>query len=151
MVYRVRVWGEVEHVHHESRWGSMSGRLLVTGSRNWTDWPRIERGVKDAAARIRHLAPIVLVHGGARGADSIAALIWDRWSERFPSLCLRPEEHLADWGAFGKAAGHRRNAEMVALGADICAAFPLGESRGTRGCMALARAAGIPVLDYSVR
>ena len=37
---------------------------------------------------------------------------------------------------------------MVDLGADVCLAFPLGESRGTRDCMRRASEAGIPVIDY---
>jgi hypothetical protein len=36
---------------------------------------------------------------------------------------------------------------MVSLGATLCIAFPLGASEGTRGCMRLAEAAGIPVLQ----
>ena len=37
---------------------------------------------------------------------------------------------------------------MVNAGADLCLAFPLGESRGTRDCVRRADAAGIPVLNY---
>jgi len=37
---------------------------------------------------------------------------------------------------------------MIDLGADVLLAFPIGESAGTRGCIALAVAAGIPVLDH---
>ena len=44
--------------------------------------------------------------------------------------------------------GHVRNHHMVSLGADLCLAFPLGESRGTRGCMAAAHKAGIPVRNH---
>jgi hypothetical protein len=38
---------------------------------------------------------------------------------------------------------------MVELGADFCIGFPLGESKGTRGCMELARKAGIPTFDLN--
>jgi hypothetical protein len=38
---------------------------------------------------------------------------------------------------------------MVAAGADLCLAFPIGASPGTRSCMRLAAAAGIPVIDLS--
>ena len=82
----------------------------------------------------------VVVHGAARGADSHAdhaAMNWG-WT---------PERHPADWDRYGKSAGHRRNAHMISLGADVCLAFPLGESVGTRGCMQLAEAAGIPVVN----
>jgi hypothetical protein len=46
---------------------------------------------------------------------------------------------------YGRAAGYRRNAEMIALGADGCAAFIRGGSRGSTQAARLARAAGIPV------
>lgn len=81
------------------------------------------------------------MHGGARGADTLASVEAKQWG-------FNVEVHPADWRSHGKAAGHRRNAEMVKLGADVCLAFPLGESRGTRGCMRLAEAAGIPVKVY---
>ncbi|BBX09437.1 hypothetical protein MAIC_42400 [Mycolicibacterium aichiense] len=55
------------------------------------------------------------------------------------------EWHPADWDQYGKAAGHIRNNHMVSLGADLCLPFPLGESRGTRGCMLAAQKAGIPM------
>lgn len=57
------------------------------------------------------------------------------------------QAYPADWDRYGRSAGHRRNAQMVADGADLCLAFPLGESRGTRGCMRLASQAGIRVLE----
>ena len=53
--------------------------------------------------------------------------------------------HPADWDKHGKAAGMIRNREMVALGADICLAFPIGRSPGTRACIREAQRAGIPV------
>jgi hypothetical protein len=36
---------------------------------------------------------------------------------------------------------------MVSLGADVCLAFPLGASPGTRGCMNIAERAGIHVIN----
>lgn len=54
----------------------------------------------------------------------------------------------ADWATLGNRAGPIRNQAMVDLGDYLaCLAFPLGESRGTRDCMARAEAAGIPVLQ----
>lgn len=117
-------------------------RVLVTGSRYWVD----RCVIFDALANWLNTAVMsdrypVLVHGGARGADSLADSVWRQWG--FPV-----EVHPADWETYGKSAGHRRNAGMVARGADICPAFPIGESRGTRGCMALAEKAGITVIVH---
>lgn len=55
------------------------------------------------------------------------------------------EAHPADWKRHGKAAGMIRNREMVALGADLCIAFPLPQSKGTFGCIREAEKAGIEV------
>ncbi len=133
----------------------MSGlRILVTGSRDWTDRHLLHAALIDAIEVYGpHLirddgAPgdpridwelVTLVHGDARGADRIAASLGR-------ALSFQVEPHPADWKTHGKAAGHIRNAEMVALGADVCLAFLLGASRGARGCMDLAEKAGIPVV-----
>lgn len=106
-------------------------RILITGSRDWRR-PDIIR-----AALVAH-GPGVVVHGAARGADTLAALV--------AKLLKWPAEpHAADWKRDGKRAGHLRNARMVALGADVCLAFPGPDSIGTWDCVHRARAAGIPV------
>ena len=84
---------------------------------------------------------IVVVQGMATGADLIARSV-------AMVLGMRWEDHPVtrdEWKRHGRSAGHRRNAVMVAAGARGCVAFPLGESSGTRGCMKLCKAAGIPV------
>lgn len=114
-------------------------RVLVTGSRDWTD----RQAIEDELDKLYYDFPfrhLTVVHGAARGADTIAAM----WAAARGSQ-VSAEAHPAEWERYGRAAGHRRNAEMVALGADICLAFPLGESRGTRGCIEMAKKAGIPV------
>jgi len=117
-------------------------RILITGSRDWTDRDAIEAAIVKAA-RDAGATPqgTVIVHGKARGANTIAADIGRRYG------CLI-EGHRADWDRYGKAAGHLRNGDMVTSGADICLAFPLGESRGTRDCIDQARTAGIPVVVH---
>jgi hypothetical protein len=82
------------------------------------------------------------VHGRAPGADQIA----DRAALGYG---CRTEVHPADWGAYGGSAGPRRNAEMVAAGADLCLAFIRNRSRGASGCARLAEKAGIPVRRYT--
>ena len=112
-------------------------RLLVTGSRTWHDIPAIEQAL--AVILDRHPEGVLLVHGACpRGADAIAAA----YAARTPGYQI--EAHPADWHRYGRAAGHRRNAEMIALGADGCTAFIRGGSPGSTSTVRLATAAGIP-------
>lgn len=120
-------------------------RILVTGSRNWADRRSVAIALHTTlvALELRDSPEqAILVHGAARGLDSTAAEIADRWG-------LQTEAHPARWDLYGRAAGPRRNGEMVKLGANVCLAFPIGSSPGTRGCMAAARRAGIRVVDVS--
>lgn len=119
-------------------------RILVTGSRNWTDRVTIGNALQKAVLDLpwdgisEH---VTVVHGGARGADTYADVVARTFG-------FHVEVHPADWQREGKAAGPLRNARMVALGADVCLAFPLGIAAGTRHCMRLAEKAGIPVKIY---
>jgi hypothetical protein len=121
-------------------------RILVTGSRNWADRNTIRAALVTAAypwlsAHNTSTCHVTVVHGGARRADTIAGEIGR-------ALGFTVEVHHADWERYGKRAGMIRNQVMVDAGADVCLAFPLGESRGTRGCMRAAEKAGIPVHVY---
>jgi len=108
-------------------------RVIVCGSRGWTD----PGPVQEALAALP--AESTVVHGAARGADSIAARI-------AVDLGLPVEAHPAQWDKWGRSAGPRRNAEMAALGADLCLAFRLtGPSPGTDDMVRRCRALGIPV------
>ena len=106
-------------------------RVLITGSRTWTD----STAIRAALSPFR--APgVVLVHGDARGADRIAASVWHSWG-------LPTEAHPADWDTYGRAAGYRRNRHMVGLGADVCVAFIRNHSPGATHTADLAEQAGI--------
>lgn len=121
-------------------------RILVTGSRNWTDKHAIGRALFDQFLESPVGASFVVVHGDCpTGADAQAKAIIEAWGRN--NSHIHQESHPADWDTHGKAAGPLRNQEMVDLGADVCLAFPLGDSRGTRDCMRRADAAGIRVID----
>lgn len=114
-------------------------RLLITGSRAWTDQDTLVVALFRAWEELGRPRDGVLVSGACpTGADRMAEEVWGRlW--HFPI-----ERHPADWSK-GKVAGPERNQKMVNLGADLCVAFPLPDSRGTRDCADRARRAGIPV------
>jgi hypothetical protein len=129
-------------------------RILVTGSRDWTDRDVVMNALIDEWEKMGHSRDIVLVHGAARGLDRMAAEIWEGF------LGYRCEPHPAKWNLYGKAAGYIRNEEMVGLGANACLAFlmPCSQagcnredahfSHGAEGCAALAVSAGIPVRRF---
>lgn len=120
---------------------------MVTGGRDWTDAGLISVTLLSVEhmARPQYRAAMVLVHGSCEGADLIAASIAEHagW---------KVEAHPAAWrrsdGSRDRAAGRRRNAEMVAtLGPDdVVLAFPTANSRGTWHAVALAKAAGVKVV-----
>jgi len=121
-------------------------RVLVTGSRDWTDLLTLDiaLGSEQGMAAI-DLRPLVVVHGGARGADAMA----DAWARRNG---FAVEKHPAIWrpnGVYNPQAGLLRNREMVRLGADVCLAFIRSGSRGASHCARLAEEAGIPTNRYT--
>jgi len=92
------------------------------------------------AARLRGYEPeqIVLVSGGARGADEIG----ERWAE---ANGVRIERFEAEWSRLGRAAGVHRNKCMIRSRPDFVAALWDGNSRGTKNMIEAATRAGIPV------
>lgn len=119
-------------------------RILVTGSRDWVDVPRL-RDVLDSELLLAGARPVVVVHGCASGVDQQA----DTWArERRVSA----ERHPALWrpkGIYNPQAGLLRNRRMVGLGADVCLAFIRSGSRGASHCARLAEEAGIPTNRYT--
>lgn len=117
-------------------------RLLVTGSRTWTDTSLIRKALREATLSLGvPTREITLVHGDARGADRLTA-------ECARRMGMQIEAHPADWRTHGKSAGFRRNTEMVRLGADLGLAFASSWASGTGHCARLARRAGTCVVDY---
>lgn len=124
--------------------GPIARRVLVTGSRNWPAPSQVWAELDEIRGLLHPGDTITVVHGAARGADTAAAN-WCKARARTPGADIVEEPHPADWQQHGRAAGHIRNAEMVALGADICLAFANGDTPGTRGCVSAAARASIPL------
>jgi acid phosphatase class B len=115
-------------------------RVLVTGSRTWTRRYEVVNALCDL--HTEYGERLVVVHGDCpRGADAMARV----WADR---LHVQQEAYPADWSTYGRAAGHRRNAEMIATRPDRVLAFIRDNSPGATGCVELARQAGIPVTEF---
>lgn len=118
-------------------------RVIVCGSREWTDYEMIDRVLSGYA----HQNPVTVVHGGARGADALAGL-WAR-NNGVPEVVFP-----ADWKGSGKAAGPLRNKQMLASGADRVLAFKDGfditmRRGGTEHMVSIAIAAGVITIARS--
>jgi hypothetical protein len=126
-------------------------RILITGSRTWSDAWRIAEAIERAIAE-RGATDITIVHGACpSGADQLAAEyaeIMAAWYDG-AGRQLAEERHPADWDRLGKRAGFVRNAEMVNLGADVCLAFIRDGSRGATHTAGLAEKAGIPTRRWT--
>jgi len=115
-------------------------RVLITGSRNWTDASLILDTILRSIPHDVPLEEVTLVHGGCpSGADALASGLCREYQ-------MTEEVHRADWGRDGKAGGPRRNQFMVDTRPDLVLAFPLGGSRGTRDCIRRAQVARLPMI-----
>jgi hypothetical protein len=140
---------------------AVTARILVTGSRAFTDAAMVTEAL---AAAIARLGPdLVVVHGAARGADELASVVapglgltQERWPADWTGPCrpsCRPNHRNTrnDGSTYCPAAGTSRNQAMVDAGADLVLAFfaPGYACRGTWDCVRRAEKAGIRVLRYS--
>ena len=106
-------------------------KILVCGGRDYSDWDSLD------VILCAH-KPTLIIHGGARGADSLAG-----WWARCRLVPVRV--FPADWSKYGKAAGIIRNKQMLDEGKpDLVIAFPGG--RGTANMIEQAKAAGVRVI-----
>lgn len=119
----------------------MSERVLVCGSRNWSDRDYLE-GFLDRTLESHGID--VVIHGAARGADTMAG----EWaSKRGIPVMAFP----ADWAAHGRAAGPIRNQRMLDEGKPtlvIAFALNLSTSKGTSDMLRRAGRANLPALVH---
>jgi hypothetical protein len=116
-------------------------RLLITGSRDWSDKEVVVREMVLVARKFGQ--DVTLVSGNAsKGGDAICESV-------AKDMGWVIERHPAKWnrqadGSFDRRAGFKRNKFMVMLGADACLAFIKDGSAGATNTAMLAELAGIP-------
>jgi len=112
-------------------------RVLVCGGREFGDRKLLHDTLDNLT-----IQPTIVIHGAARGADSLAAA-W-AYEKGIPTWPFP-----ADWEQFGRSAGIKRNLQMLAQGnPDLVVAFPGG--RGTQHMVDTASYRGFPVKEIHV-
>jgi hypothetical protein len=107
-------------------------RILVCGGRNYSDYLTLS----SALDQYRNIDGLHIIHGAARGADTLA------WRYAVKNN-LGWSSFPADW-KLGPRAGPLRNQQMLDEGRpDVVLAFPGG--RGTADMVSRAQKAGIKV------
>lgn len=119
----------------------MPPRLLITGSRGWTDRAVIRDALRAWWDSTGRDPEAILVSGKcAKGADKICEEVWAHNG-------LTLELHPAEWrpgGVYNKRAGYDRNEAMVDTAPDHLIAFVLDGSGGASHCLLYAQKKGIP-------
>lgn len=116
---------------------SITGQTwLICGGRNFADAETFNNAMSDLI--YRRGCPAKIIHGGANGADTLAA----QWASR---MGLLTKVYEAQWSEHGKAAGPIRNQEMIETGPHFVVAFPGG--KGTADMVSRARKAGVSVAE----
>lgn len=101
-------------------------KLAVIGSRGFNDYALLSAILTEYYLECG--TDLVIISGGARGADSLA----ERWADEHD---LKKSIYLADWDTHGKSAGHVRN-RVMAKECDEAVAFWDGVSKGSKGMIA---------------
>lgn len=109
--------------------------VLICGGRDYTDHATIDFVMQ----QLIKMNVWCIVHGAARGADSLAA-------ECAEAYGVPTSPFPANWDKYGKSAGSRRNTQMIKEGnPDLVVAFPGGN--GTANMIRQAKQHGIRVID----
>ena len=122
-------------------------RIIIAGGRDFDDYSllrtKVIYAVKDVLIKVnqKNLIPkqqVTIISGTAKGADSLG----EQFAKEF-ELALK--QMPAQWDAYGKSAGYRRNVQMAEFAREddnaqgILIAFWDGKSRGTKHMIEIAQ------------
>ena len=122
--------------------------ILITGSRDWFNIAAI----REQLSLYDNYEEVVVIHGAANGADTIAGRI--STDKQWPVFSFP-----ARWAEHGRSAGPIRNQAMLksltnyrdAGWETVVKAFPLKSSVGTRDMMRIATKRGFTVDEWEAR
>ena len=109
----------------------MIKRVIIAGCRYYNNYEEAKAFIDFCLSNIRKKNEIVILSGGARGADAIG----ERYAEENG---FSIEKYPADWEKYGRSAGPRRNEKMAEI-SDYVICFWDGKSRGTKSMIEYAK------------
>lgn len=118
-------------------------RIIIAGSRKFNDYSKMLNKLDELGIHLlATMDDIEIVSGHASGADTLG--------EKFAKAYNYPLKIFpAEWDKYSKAAGPIRNEQMAKYAAEadrgILVAFPIGESRGTKNMIKLAKQYGLEI------
>ncbi|MDD6478394.1 MAG: DUF2493 domain-containing protein [Oscillospiraceae bacterium] len=115
----------------------MIKRVVIAGCRYYENYKEAEEYIDFCISNIRKENEIIIVSGGARGADALG----ERYAEENG---FKIERYLPNWDKYGKSAGPKRNRQMAEIG-DYVICFWDGKSKGTKSMIEAARKSGKPI------
>lgn len=112
-------------------------RVVIAGCRDYNNYEEAKAYIDFCLSNIRKENNIVIISGGASGADAIG----ERYAEENG---FEVEKYLADWKTYGKSAGPKRNKQMAEV-CDYVICFWDEKSRGTKSMIDYAKRCGKPI------
>ena len=115
----------------------MIKRVVIAGCRDYENYEQAKEFIDICLSNVRKENEIIIVSGGARGADAIG----ERYAKENG---FAVEKYPADWEKYGKSAGPIRNKQMAEI-SDYVICFWNEKSKGTKSMIDFAKKLNKPV------
>lgn len=114
-------------------------RIQITGARDYTNKETVKNALKEYIPKY-----CIVVHGNCSGADKLCGKIARKKG-------FEVEEFPAEWSKYGRAAGPRRNIQMLDTNPDVVLVFHpcLEKSKGTKHCANEAKKRNLKIKYYT--
>ncbi len=116
---------------------SPTKRVVIAGCRDYNNYDEAKSYIDYCLSNIRKGNDVVIVSGGASGADAIG----ERYAKENG---FKVEKYPANWKAYGRSAGPRRNKQMAKI-CDYVICFWDEKSKGTKSMIDYANKYNKPI------